>query len=84
MTYFHNAVKIISETLCIHWERQCAERELLDALRHTVCDITRCNVIEMTICVHTVNGVIKNRQVQRMITTALAVSIFVCSAKIVV
>ena len=57
--YFHIAVKIILETLCINWERKCGKRELLDALRQSVCSITKCNVIEMTICFHAVNGVIK-------------------------
>ena len=37
------------------------KRELLDALRRTVCGITKCNVIEMTICFHTVNGVIRTK-----------------------
>ena len=55
----YNAVKIIFETFCINWERQCAKRELLDALRRTVYGITKYNVTEMTICFHTVNGVVK-------------------------
>ena len=55
--YFHNAVKIILETLFINWERQCVKEELLDALCRSVCGITKCNVIEMTICFHTANGV---------------------------
>ena len=33
------------------------ERELLHSLRLTVCGITKCKVIEMTICFHTVDGV---------------------------
>ena len=66
-----NVVKIILETLCINWERQYANRELLDALRRTVCGITKCNVIEMTICLHTVNDVsrIKIKCVFGMITS---------------
>ena len=59
--YFHNAVKIISETLCINWERQCAKRKLLYPLRRSVCGTATCNVIEMTICLHTVNGVIMTK-----------------------
>ena len=57
--YFHNAVKIILQTLCISWEKQCANREWLDGLRGSVCGITKCNVIEMTICFLTANGVIR-------------------------
>ena len=55
--YFHNAVKSMLETVCTNWERQCAKRKLLDALRRCVCGITKCNVIE--ICFPTVNGVIR-------------------------
>ena len=51
MPYFHNSVK---ETLCINWKRQCAKRELLDALGRTLGGITKCNVI----CFHTNNGLI--------------------------
>ena len=94
--YFHNAIKIISETLCVNWERQFAKSEVLDVLRRSVCDITKCNVIEITICFNTVNSVIrikieyvfgmirKNRRLHRLITTTLAVNIFVCSEKIFV
>ena len=57
--YFHNTVKIITETLCMNWERQCTKRELLDELRRSVCGITKCNVIEMTTCFHKANGVIR-------------------------
>ena len=49
----------ISKTVCINWERQCAERELLDAVRRAVYSIPKCNVIEMTVRFHTVNGVTK-------------------------
>ena len=58
-SYFHNAPKIISETLCIKWERQCADGELLQVQQHSVCNIKKHNVIEMTLCVHTLNGVIR-------------------------
>ena len=59
------------ETLRINWERQCAERELLDALRRTLCGIPKCNVIEMKISFHTVNGVIriKVKRVFGMVTS---------------
>ena len=41
-------------------EKKWAKRELLHSLRRTVCGITKCNVIEMTICFHTVDaGVIR-------------------------
>ena len=45
--------KMISETLCINWERQCGNGELLQVRQRSV------NVIEMTICVYTINGVIR-------------------------
>ena len=47
------------------------KRELLDALRQSVCGITKCNVIKMTICFHTVNGVIriKTEHVLSMMTS---------------
>ena len=69
--YFHNAVKIISETLCINWERQCAKRELSDALRWSVCGITKCNGIGRTTCFYAVNGLsrIKYEHVFGMITS---------------
>ena len=60
---FHNAVRIISEILCISW----AEKELLDALRQSVCDITMCNVIEMTIYVQTVNDVTRTKKIEHVL-----------------
>ena len=35
------------------------EKEFLDVLQRSVCGITKCNLIEMTICFHTVNGIIR-------------------------
>ena len=35
-----------------------SKSELLDELRRSVRGITKCNVIEIVICFHTVNGVV--------------------------
>ena len=43
----------------MNWESQWAKRELLHSLQQTVCGITECNVIDMTICSHTVGGMIR-------------------------
>ena len=45
---------MISETLCKNWETQCENRELLPVQQRSVCDIKKRNIIEMTICVHTI------------------------------
>ena len=58
MTIFHNAAKIISETLCMNWERQCANGGLLQMRQRSVGNIEKRNVIDMTICVQIINGVI--------------------------
>ena len=56
--YFHNAVKITSQTYCKSWES--ANGELLQVpQRRSVCDIKKRNLVEMTISVHTINGVIR-------------------------
>ena len=65
MTIFHNAVKIISETLSKNWERQCANGE--QVWQHSVCDIKKSNVIEMTICVYAINGVIRINNSTRLL-----------------
>ena len=57
--YFHNPAKIILETLCINWERQCDNGELLQVRQRSVGNIEKRNEILMTICVQTINGVIR-------------------------
>ena len=57
--YFNNAAKINLEILYINWERQCANGELLQVRQRSVGNIEKRNVIKMTICVQTVNGVIR-------------------------
>ena len=95
--YFHNAVKIISETLCENWERQSANGELFRR-RNVLSATLKCNITEMAICLHTVKGAIsiknstrlwndniwligENWRSHRIITTVLAINSFVCSEK---
>ena len=52
-----SAVKIISETLYENWERQSANTELFRS--SNVLSVTlKCNITEMTICLHTIKGAI--------------------------
>ena len=76
-----NCINIISTEI---------NRELLQVRQRSVCNIKNCNVIEMTICVCTINGVIRiknstclwndillireNHLSHRMITTVLAMN----------
>ena len=64
--YFHNPVKITSETLCRNWKRQCANGESLQVRQRSICDIKKSNVIEITICVHTINGIIRTKNSTRL------------------
>ena len=53
----YSAVKIISETLYEIWEKQSANTELF---RHSniLSVALKCNITEMTICLHTIKGAI--------------------------
>ena len=59
MAIYYNAVKITSETFCKNWKRQCANGELLQVRKRSVGDMT-------TICVHTVNSIIRIKNSARL------------------
>ena len=46
--------------------KQCANRELLQVHQRFVCDIKKRKVIQMTICVHTINGLIRIKNSTRL------------------
>ena len=53
-----SAVKIISETFYENWERQSGNTELFRC--SNVLSVTlKCNITEMTICLHTIKGAIR-------------------------
>ena len=70
-TFSQCSKDFFSETLCKSWARQCANRGLLQVKRGSACDFKKRNVIEMTICVHTINGPIRIKILHafEMITT---------------
>ena len=57
---------IILETLRKSWERQCTNGELLQVRQRSICDIKKRSVIEITNCVHTINGVIRIKNSTRL------------------
>ena len=59
MAIFSQRSKIILETLCINWERHCANGELLQLQQRSVGNIKKRNMIEMRICVQTINDIIR-------------------------
>ena len=48
--------RLFQKLFYVNWERQCAKGELLQVRQCSASDTEKRNLIEVTICVHTISG----------------------------